>query len=163
MGRPTKYNPEWNDKVEKFCKLGCTDEQLADFLDVAVSTINKWKLDYPEFSESIKRGKDLADALVADSLYNRALGYSHPDTKFATHEGLITDSQEFIKHYPPDSTAAIFWLKNRRKEHWRDRKEVDLGEDTTKALRGITDALSQAEAAEIYKESIKSNSKELQH
>ena len=70
---------------------------------------------------SLKAGKSQADAEVADRLFKRATGYSHKDTKFATFEGKITDAKEFTKHYPPDTIACIFWLKNRRPELWRTR------------------------------------------
>lgn len=124
-GRPTKYKEEYAKQAEKICLLGATDEFLADYFEVAVSTIQKWKLDHSDFSDSIKRGKAEADLKVAESLYHRACGYSHPEVKTATHEGRITDSQEFIKHYAPDPTAAIFWLKNRQPKEWRDKQEVE--------------------------------------
>jgi len=118
VGRPTKYSPSHNEQVAKLCRLGATDKQLADFFNISESTLNNWKLKEPEFMESLKEGKIVADAEVADSLYNRAMGFSHTDTKFATFEGKITDSKEFTKHYPPDSTGCIFWLKNRA--GWKD-------------------------------------------
>jgi hypothetical protein len=129
MARPTKYKTDYCELATNYCLLGATDEELAEFFNIALSTLNKWKKEKPEFSEAIKGGKSVADAKVAQSLYNRALGYSHPDTKFATHEGLITDSKEYTKHYAPDPTSAIFWLKNRQKEKWRDKNEVDVKVD----------------------------------
>ncbi|TRB81349.1 helix-turn-helix domain-containing protein, partial [Mannheimia haemolytica] len=78
-GQPTKYKPEYVTQVEKLCLLGATDKDIADFFEVAESTINNWKIEYPEFLESIKKGKLLADANVANSLYKRALGYEAPD------------------------------------------------------------------------------------
>lgn len=122
-GRPAKYKSDMCEQVRKLCLLGADDKAIADFFDVAVSTINNWKKDHPEFLESIKEGKDIADAQVAERLYKRAMGYSHADTKFATYEGKITDEQEYTKHYPPDTAAAIFWLKNRQKENWRDKQD----------------------------------------
>jgi hypothetical protein len=95
---------------------------------VQESTINNWKKEHPEFMESIKRGKEIADATIAQKLYHRAKGYEHKDTQFATFQGQITDQVEYIKHYPPDTTAAIFWLKNRQSKKWRDRHEI-TGED----------------------------------
>ncbi len=120
VGRPTDYKEEYNDQARKLCLLGAIDKELADFFDIAESTLNLWKKAHPQFMESIKKGKDLADAVVADSLYNRAKGYVCKDTKFATHEGIITDEREYEKHYPPETTAAIFWLKNRQPATWRD-------------------------------------------
>lgn len=122
-GRPTDYREEYNEQAEKLCKLGATDKELADFFDVHVDTIDEWKRVHPEFSESLRAGKDLADANVAEKLYQRAIGYVGKTTKFATFEGQITDSQEVEEHYPPDVSAAIFWLKNRQRKKWRDKVE----------------------------------------
>ena len=130
-GRPTKYQPEHAEQVYKLCLLGATDKDLADFFGIDEATLNRWKKAYPELCESIKRGKEVADANVAQKLYHRAIGYHHPDTQFATYQGAITDEREYIKHYPPDPTAAIFWLKNRQPEKWRDKQEVGLTGDIT--------------------------------
>jgi hypothetical protein len=137
----TKYRSEYDDQAYKLCLLGAIDTQLSDFFGVAESTINKWKIDHPSFSESLKMGKLSADANVASSLYHRALGYSHPETKTATHEGVITDSKEFTKHYAPDPTAAIFWLKNRQPAMWRDKTEqvVTLNDDFDSLLDEAVD------------------------
>lgn len=120
-GRPSRYRQEFADQAMKLCRLGATDKELADFFGVDVATIGRWKLRHREFCDSLKEGKSRADAEVADRLFKRATGYSHADTKFATFEGKITDSKEFVKHYPPDTVACIFWLKNRRPDLWRDR------------------------------------------
>ncbi|MFC1459595.1 helix-turn-helix domain-containing protein [Microvirga arabica] len=121
-GRPSKFKPEYVEQVEKLCKLGATDEQLACFFEVSVSTINLWKQRHPEFSEPLKRGKLIADAAVAHSLFKRATGYSHPAVKIFNDQGqpLIVD---YTQHHPPDTTAAIFWLKNRQPQFWRDKVE----------------------------------------
>ena len=131
-GAPTKYKPEYCELATNYCLLGATDVDLAEFMEVNESTIHLWKKTHPEFSKAIKEGKEIADSKVAQSLYNRALGYSHKETKIATHEGQITDSKEFIKHYAPDPTSCIFWLKNRQKDKWRDKQDVGL------TLEGVT-------------------------
>lgn len=128
-GRPTLYKEEFNLQVEKLCKLGATDKELADFLEIAESTLNAWKLEYPDFSESIKKGKDLADANVAQRLYERAMGFEHDSEEIKVvsdgkGEGSSIERVPIRKVYPPDSTAAIFWLKNRQPGKWRDRQEV---------------------------------------
>jgi hypothetical protein len=105
--------------------LGVTDKEMADIFGVSEVTFNAWKKEHPEFLKSIKEGKEYADANVASRLYQRALGYSHPEDKIFNDNGepLIVPT---IKHYPPDSVAAIFWLKNRRKDQWRDKQEHEL-------------------------------------
>ena len=131
QGRPTKYKPEFDELVYKYCLLGATDEELATFLDVDVATVNRWKSTHPSFCESIKKGKEVADSEVAAKLFHRATGYSCPDIITATFEGKITDIQEVVKHYPPDTTAAIFWLKNRQSGKWRDKQVLDTTTELT--------------------------------
>ena len=86
---------------------------MARFFEVHEATINRWKQKYPKFCESIKKGKEEADANVADSLYQRATGYEHEDTYFAQFQGEII-TETYTKHYPPDTAAAFIWLKNTR-------------------------------------------------
>lgn len=124
-GRPTKFKPEYVELAYKFCLLGADDDKLALLFDVDVSTVNNWKNDYPEFLDSLKRGKDIADAEIAQSLYHRAKGYKHKEIITASFQGQITDTMEVDKHYPPDTGAAMAWLKNRQPEKWRDKIEVD--------------------------------------
>lgn len=129
-GRPTKYDPANNQWVEKLCKLGATDEALAEFLNVNQDTINEWKKVYPEFSESLKRGKEFADANVAERLYQRAMGFEHDSEEIkvvsdGNNAGSSIERVPIRKIYPPDTTAAIFWLKNRRPKEWRDKQEMD--------------------------------------
>lgn len=123
-GRPTKYKEEYNQQAYKLCLLGHTDKELANFFEVEESTINNWKNQYPMFLESLKKGKEIADADVTDSLYKRATGYDAPDVDIKMFEGQIIQTP-LIKHYPPDPTAMIFWLKNRQPKKWRDKQEVD--------------------------------------
>ncbi len=124
-GRPTDYRPEYPAQVEKLCKLGATDKELADFFGVVESTINEWKLVHSEFSESIKAGKQLADANVAERLYERAIGFEHDSEEIKVVDGGI-ERVPIRKIYPPDTTAAIFWLKNRQKDKWRDQTRTEL-------------------------------------
>ncbi len=130
VGRPSKYRPEYAKQAAKLCALGATDAQLADFFDVAVSTVQLWKVQHPEFSDSIRVPKAEADDRVEQSLYRRALGYEHDEVDIRTvsvGQGMSEIVQTPIrKHYPPDTTAAMFWLKNRRSDKWRDKVEADL-------------------------------------
>lgn len=123
-GRPTKYKSEYAEQAAKLCRLGATDAQLADFFGVSVSTINLWKVQHQEFSESIKVPKAEADARVEQSLYRRAMGYEHDEVDIKVVDKAIVMTP-VRKHYPPDTTAAIFWLKNRQPEEWRDKNETE--------------------------------------
>lgn len=124
VGRQTAFKAEYVDLAYKYCLLGATDKTLAEFFNVAESTINLWKLKQPKFLDALKRGKVVADANVASSLYRRAMGYSHPETHVSNYQGQITLT-EITKHYAPDVTSCIYWLKNRQPDKWRDKIEID--------------------------------------
>lgn len=111
-------------QAQKLCRLGATDKELADFFGVSEPTLNTWKRLHPEFLESLKEGKSAADAEVADRLYQRALGYSHPEDRILQHNG-VPVVVPTVKHYPPDTVACIFWLKNRRPDLWREKVNLE--------------------------------------
>jgi hypothetical protein len=119
----SKYDQRFDEMAHKLCLLGATDADMADFFHVSESTINLWKLKHESFSESIRHGKMMADANMAERLYMRGMGYSHPEEKLFCHEGEIIRA-ETIKHYPPDTKANLAWLYNRRPDRWRNRIEV---------------------------------------
>ena len=124
-GRPTVYKPEYTKQVEKLCLLGAIDEQLASFFNVTRMTILRWKGRYPDFVEAIDRGKEVANSNIAASLYKRGMGASHPETKVFVIDGEI-QKVEVTKHHPPDTTAAIFFLKNRDPENWKDKQDLGI-------------------------------------
>lgn len=123
-GRPSRYKQEYAEQVEKLCKLGATDKEIADFFGVTEQTINNWKRSHPQFFESIKKGKLLADAEVADKLFQRATGYSHAAQKFFQFQGAVV-VQDYTEHYPPETAAGIWWLKNRRRQDWSGAQRDD--------------------------------------
>lgn len=136
-GRPSKYKCEFPEQARKLCMLGATDKDMAEFFGVGESTLNRWKIEYPEFRESLKGGKMMADANVAESLYKRATGYEHPEDDIKVVSGRIVITPT-IKHYPPDATSMIFWLKNRRPDLWRDKQEQEAPPDSIgKALHDL--------------------------
>lgn len=137
----------------KLCLLGATDTELADFFGVSEPTINAWKKAHPDFLASLKRGKLDADAQVTNRLFRRALGYSHKAVKIFMPSGAESPVYaDYIERYPPDTTAAIFWLKNRRPAQWRDRppeqpEDSDLSIQKLKAALDAMDAATTGEAA----------------
>lgn len=124
-GRPTEYKPEYAAKAAKLCALGATDMDIAELLGVSGRTIYRWSAAHPEFCQSLKQGKEPADDRVVRSLYHKAVGYSFESEKLFQHQGKII-KEKVTEHIPPDTTAAIFWLKNRRKDEWRDKTEKDV-------------------------------------
>lgn len=122
-GRPSKYHDGIPDQARKLCLAGWTDKQMADFFGVGEATFNRWKTEFPEFRESLK-AKALADVEVAASLFQRAVGYSHADVHITSFQGVAIITP-ITKHYPPDPTSMIFWLKNRQPAVWREKPDPD--------------------------------------
>lgn len=122
-GRPTLYRAIYATQAYKLSLLGATDEKLADFFDVTLSTLYLWKKNHSKFSEALKKGREIADSNVAQSLYKRATGYEYKDTDVRT-AGNVVVCTPLKKHLPPDVGAATLWLKNRQPHLWRDQKDV---------------------------------------
>lgn len=142
QGRPSKYKEEYAEQAYNYCLLGAIDEQLAIFFDVSVTTINTWKETYPDFLASIKKGKEVADLKVTESLKNRASGMKLK--KQTVKDGVIVETEDEI---PPDTAAAIFWLKNRQPKFWRDNQKIEhSGKVEVTSLGSLIDELSEDES-----------------
>ena len=123
MARKSKYDTHvkpYLDEIQGWAMSGLTDEQIADNLGIAASTIYEYKKKYPEFSEALKKGKDIADAQVFNALFKTATGFTYYED-IATATGDVVQAQRYAK---PNTTAQIFWLKNRQPDRWRDKTEV---------------------------------------
>jgi hypothetical protein len=118
-GCKTVYSPRLAVVARKCCERGMTDSEVADMLGIGLGTLYRWKAEYPAFSRVFKLGKAAADERVERSLYNRAVGYSYVAEKPAmTRHGQKT--MQYRAHVPPDTAAAVWYLKNRRPDRWRD-------------------------------------------
>lgn len=116
--------PEGLLKLEAWARDGLTDEQIAANAGIATATLYDWKKRHPEVSEALKKGKEVVDVQVENALLKRALGYTYTETKKErTAEGVRTTTT--IKEVVPDTTAQIFWLKNRRPDRWRDKQDIE--------------------------------------
>jgi len=133
MARPSKYRPEFVTQAEKLCKLGATDLEVADFFGINVATLYRWKGEHDEFCEALKSGKEASDNRVERSLFSRATGYEHDEVDIRVVMNQIVKTP-IRKFYPPDTTAAIFWLKNRKPAEWRDKQELEHSGSVTLTL-----------------------------
>lgn len=125
-GRPPTYKPTFAKQAAVLARLGATDMEMADAFGVEVRTIYRWKHDHPEFCQALKAGKDEADERVERSLYQKAIGYEQDEVKIFMPAGAEKPVYApFRAKIAPDTTAAIFWLKNRRSQEWRDKQEID--------------------------------------
>lgn len=155
-GRPTDYKPEYADIAKERCLQGATDQELADEFGVSVRSIYRWKNEHPEFCHALKLGKELPDTRVERSLYERALGYERDEVDIRVVNGEIVQTP-IRKFYPPDTTAAIFWLKNRKPEEWRDRTVTEHtgANGAPIAIAAVTknaDGMDTEDLAKFYKD-----------
>jgi hypothetical protein len=143
-GQPTKYKADYARQAGKLCNKGFDDEGMADFFNVSVATISNWKNAHPEFLESLKGGKHEYDYRIERSLAERAMGYSCREDKiFNNGKDVDPTVVETTKNYPPDTTACIYWLNNRKPDQWRGRPEDKStgAEDLAEALSKLADKL----------------------
>lgn len=130
--------------------MGADDKRLADFFNVSEQTINAWKKAHPEFFESLKRGKEVADAEVAASLYKRAKGYQYEEiTVEPGKDGKDVVTKRVVKEVAPDTGAAMAWLKNRQPQSWRDRHEVEYTGNVKQTVTHDLRSLSPDELAQL--------------
>jgi hypothetical protein len=160
-GRPTKYLSEYAERAYKMCCAGATDRIIAAGLGVHYDTIQTWKKEHEEFSDSIKRAKKEHDTnKVEGSLLKRAMGFTFQEvTKEPLYnpktgepitdkdgKDIIRTTKIIKKTLPPDTGAAFIWLKNRRPAEWRDKQLIeytgkDGGPILTKAVDLTDDEL----------------------
>ena len=126
---------------------GLTDEQIAKNMGIARATLIEWKKKHPDISDTLKRGKDIADIQVENALFKRATGYEVEETKVEIDSNGKKHMVKITKHIAPDPTSIIYWLKNRRPEKWRDKpmpvkateQEMDLLSAAFKELEELAD------------------------
>lgn len=118
-------------KIEGWARDGLTDKQVAHNMNIAESTLHEWKKKYSVLSESLKRGKEVVDRQVENALLKRALGYEFKETTRELTEDGMRVTKVITKQQAPDTTAQIFWLKNRKPDEWRDKKETEVSGNMT--------------------------------
>lgn len=134
-GRPTKYSPKYAEQAVALCEHGFTDQELADFFEVNIATLYRWKSAHPEFRDAIKSAGEVADERVERSLYQKAIGYEQDAVKVFMPAGAGEPVYAPIRErVAADTAAAIFWLKNRRKEKWRDKSETGFTDPDGNAI-----------------------------
>ena len=122
--------PEGLIKLEGWARDGLTDDQIAKNIGINRDTLYRWKKAHSDISDALKRGKEVIDRQVENALLTRALGYTYDEVTF---EGGV-EVKRVRKQVVPDTTAQIFWLKNRKPEEWRDKREIVKDDDNDQVL-----------------------------
>lgn len=151
-GRPSKVHkwlmPENIVRIKGWAMDGLIDDDIAERMEISRSTLSEWKKKYPQISDALKEGKDSVDRQVERSLLQRALGYEYEEVKRVKVKKGKTSTEERIekvtKVVPPDVTAQIFWLKNRKQNEWRDKREQVIS--TVEDLTPLADLLNAEDA-----------------
>lgn len=157
-GRKSKYHTHVYHRLEEighWCREGLTEEEICKRLGVSVSAFNNYKNEYSELMEALKVNREIADYRVEDALYMRAIGYEYEEETWEEFEierpylkedGTIVKTElrltkKVKKKQAPDTTAQIFWLKNRRPDKWRDKQELEHsgGLDIRQQFEKMTD------------------------
>jgi hypothetical protein len=133
------YKPDHCTLAYKFCLLGATNEDLAGLFEVCVAIIGYWLRKSPEFKQAVQDGRDVADADVAHSLLQKAKGFTHKDVKVLRGDSGAQEV-EYNRYFPPDTQAAVFWLRNRRRKQWREVIEHEHTSVTDEKLRELEEA-----------------------
>lgn len=124
-------SPEGLLKIEAWARDGLTEEQIASNMGISRSTLSDWKNKYSDILNSLKRGKEVVDIQVENALLKRALGYSYKEVVKERVQGVLIVTKEVLKEVAPDTTAQIFWLKNRKPHEWRDKKDIEADINNT--------------------------------
>jgi hypothetical protein len=128
---------KWNDikdkliLIEGWARDGLTDEQIYNNLGISKDTFYRYKREHQDFSDILKKGKEVVDRQVENALLKRALGYTYVETKTEESEKDGIKTTTTVKEVVPDTTAQIFWLKNRKRNEWRDKQEIEHSGETT--------------------------------
>lgn len=118
--------PEGLLKLEGWARDGLTEEQIAYNMGIGYSTLQAWKNKYKDILDTLKKGKEVVDRQVENALLKRALGYKYTEVTKERIDGSLVVTKEVEKEVVPDTTAQIFWLKNRKPNEWRDKQNVEL-------------------------------------
>lgn len=144
----SKYNTHVEPRlieIEGWARDGLTDEQISKNLGIAYSTFKEYKKNISDFSATLKRGKEVVDREVENALLKRALGYTYNEVtreQFKnpdTGEYELTITKVITKEVVPDTTAQIFWLKNRKPEAWRDKKDIEHSGGVNNPYENLTE------------------------
>ncbi|MCP9190943.1 helix-turn-helix domain-containing protein [Streptococcus agalactiae] len=107
--------------ISGWAKDGLTEEQIANNIGISRSTLNEWKKKFSVISDTLKQNKEIADRQVENALHKTALGFYYEED-MVTNQGDVVRVKKYSK---PNTTAQIFWLKNRKPADWRDKQEIE--------------------------------------
>lgn len=137
-------------KVESWARDGLIDEQIACNIGITTKTLYEWKNKYSVISDALKKGKEIIDIQVENALLKRALGYEYEEIKQVIEKDDKGNDKKRVektkKYVIPDTTAQIYWLKNRKPEQWREKREVEIS--NTQSSNKLDEILGEIKAGD---------------
>lgn len=127
-------------KITGWARDGLIDKQIAHNMGVSYTSLREWKNQFPAIAEALRKGKEVVDREVENALFKSAIGYTQtirkpvkvkivdydPETGRKIRETETWKAVEEEIHVPPQVTAQIFWLKNRKPDQWREKNDLTL-------------------------------------
>lgn len=147
-GRPSGFNASLKSRIVELVEQGKTLDQVGEIIGVSRQTIHNWCGQHKDLLYAVREARQVADELVEASLFSRAVGYSHPEQKVFCDKGEII-THDMIKHHPPDTQAAVFWLRNRQPERWKEKSEGDVTVNNHLHVDKLTDEQLEAKIAAL--------------
>lgn len=145
MARPSKYETHVAPRLEEikdWCRNGATDEEIAKRLGISRDSFYQYKKEFSDFSDTLKETKEIVDAQVENALLKRALGYEYKEVTKKVVDGELKVTKVITKQVVPDTTAQIFWLKNRRPDKWREKPAEEKEEQESVSVNITIEDLS---------------------
>ncbi|MFV0501708.1 MAG: helix-turn-helix domain-containing protein [Bacteroidales bacterium] len=144
IDRYEEYIKGKEESIKAACRNGATNTDLSKMLGIGRTTLTKIIMAYPNFREMLKQGKTEADLFVENALYKRAIGYEVEESTTEVRvekdgSGTTTYVRKTKKHIAPDTTAGIFWLKNRKPDMWREKKDVNIESPFLELMKSVTE------------------------
>ena len=130
--------PEGLLKIEGWARDGLSDEQIAENMGINIRTLYRWKNEHCQLCHALKKGKEVVDRQVENALLKRALGYKYTETTKERIDGSLVVTKTVEKEVVPDTTAQIFWLKNRKPNEWRDKKDIEHSGEVNNPFSSLT-------------------------
>lgn len=148
-GPKSGFNESLKSRIVALVEEGKTLEQVGEIIGVSKQTIYNWFGHHKDLLYAVRAARQIADELVEASLFSRALGYSHPEEKVFNSDKFGIVTHETVKHYPPDTQAAMFWLRNRQPAKWKEKTEGDVTVNNNLHVEKLSDEQLDAKLAEM--------------
>lgn len=148
-GRKSPFNEKIQATIIRLVEAGKTEEEIAEIIGVCKTTLTNWKGKHQDLLFAVREARQAADSLVESALFGRAVGCKVPETKVIVTKLGDVIREDVDRYYPPDTQAAMFWLRNRQPERWKEKTEGDVNVNQTVQVNNMTPEQKKARIDEL--------------